>query len=422
MLFCRPYKSVSPAHIDVFLELLDHPHLLCTDVNFACQLFVVLSLLSTAAATATGCSQFISAVSDLRLPYSSISLVCSALEEALNALSILVHGVELPPGRLQYAKPPYPILLIENAPNGTKILQQSDAKNFAFRSAICLCDLLLSLYQFCGGGGFDERCSTTRCLDEGPVGYIVQTCVKTIHISRSFAGSVLSLSAKLERASLKILSAMCSMGLPPDVAELVSVDADMLEFIFAQILDEGRYSPVSCDTAASVLSLISTDWKSREILINNRLLGSLRDSLRKCGPEFSEQLYMWDGSCHQSRWLTVGGQEITIRVWEEIISRVEFWVSRGHSRYILRWFGVLRNLLGHSAERRVACVDLERVLAERDSGVTLEDWMENLARQLPQTETECLDEMHSIRALHRAPSDAAVLQVSTGITTVEPSR
>ena len=413
ILFCRPYSSILPSHIDIFLELLDHPHLLYTDVNFACQLYVVLSSLSTACATPAGCSQLISALSDLRLPYSSTAIACSALDEAVNALSVLIHGEELPPGRLRYAKPPYPILPIDKPLNGTKILQQSDAKIFAFRSAMCLCELLLELYRFCCGA-FEERYSNTRCLDEGSVRYMVQACVKTVHISRSFEGSVLSAAAKLERASLNILSTMTSAGFPPDVTESASVDRDIMELILIEILGEGGCSPGSCDTAARILSFIMTDWRSEEILINNRLLGSLRESLRKCAPEYSEQLYMWDGNCQQSRWLLAGGQEIMMRVWEEVISRVEFWMKRGHARYVLKWLGVLRILLGRSSERRVALVDLERVLTERGPGVTLEDWIENLTRLLPETEVECLDELKSIRAFCRGLSVASDFQGVTG--------
>jgi len=418
ILFCRPCNSILPSHIEVFLELLDHPHLLYTDVNFACQLYVVLSSLSTACTTPTGCSQLISALSDLRLPYSSTALACSALDEAVNALSILIHGDELPPGRLRYSKPPYPILPIEKPVNGTKILQQSDAKIFAFRSAICLCELLLNLYRFCSGA-FEERYSTNRCLNEGSLRYMVQACVKTVHISRSFEGPVLSAAAKLERGSLNVLSTMASVGFPPDVTESPFVDRDVMELILNEILSEGGCSPGSCDSAASILSFIMTDWRSEEILINNKLLGSLRKSLLKCGPEYSAQLYMWDGNCRQTRWLLAGGQEITMRVWEEILSRVEFWMSRGHSHYVLKWFGVLRILLGRSSERRVALIDLERVLIEREPGVTLEDWIENLARLIPETEIECLDEIKSIRALCRGPSGASDFQVSTGTIAVE---
>src|SRR5271170_836698 len=79
ILFCRPYSTVLTAHINSFLELIDHPHLLSTDVNYACQLSVVLSTLSAACANPTNCTHLISSLSELRLPYSSIALICAAL-------------------------------------------------------------------------------------------------------------------------------------------------------------------------------------------------------------------------------------------------------------------------------------------------------------------------------------------------------
>lgn len=247
---------------------------------------------------------------------------------------------------------------------------------------------------------------------------MVQACIKTIHISRSFEGSVLSPAAKLERASLRMLSTISSAGFPSDVT--ASVNAEVLEVIVNEILNEGGCSPASCDTAASILSFIMTDWRSEEILVNNRLVGSIGDSLRKCGPEYSEQLYMWNGSIQQStRWLLAGGREISMRVWEEVLSRVEFWVSRGHSRYVLKWFGVLHALLARSTERREALIDLETVLARRESRVTFDDWIENIANLLPDTALECLDKLKSIYALRQELSGGADFQVFPGITITE---
>jgi len=406
-LFCQRYNSISTSHIDVFLELVDHPHLLYTDVNFACQLYVALSSLSMACAAPSGCSQLISALSDLRLPYSATAITCSALEETVNALCILVHGDALPPGRLRYAKPPYPILPIDKSPNGTKILQQSDAKMFAFRSALCLGEILLDLYRFCYRAS-EDRFTENRGLDEGSIKSMVQACIKTIHISRSFEGLALSLAAKLERTSLRIISTMSSAKFPQDVT--ASVNTDVLELIVNEILCEGGWSPRSCDTAASILSFIMTEWKSDKIIVNNTLLGSIRESLRKCGPEYSEQLNMWNGSLQQSRWLLAGGRTVTMRVWEEVLSRAEFWMSRGHSRYALKWFGVLHTLLARSTERQEAIIGLDSVFAQREPRGTFDDWIENMADLLPEVAIDCIAKLNSICALRRGLSDGMDVQ------------
>jgi hypothetical protein len=417
ILFCRPPNTILSPHVNVFLELIDHPHLLYTDVNFACQLYVVVSTLSTACRLPRGCTQFITALSDLRLPYSSIAVVCSALEEAANALSILVHGDESAPGNLRYAKPPYPILPIDKPPNGAKILQQSDFKVFAFRSAIGLCHLLLRLCRFCSGG-FEERHSAHGYVNDGSLRYIVQACIKTIHLARTFGGSALSLASKLERVSLQILSHFTSVGFPPDMARTASVNIDVTELVLSEILDEGRTSPGQCDTAASILSFLMADWRSEEILINNRLCGSLRESLRKCGPEFTEVLSIWDGNCQQSRWLLAGGRDITMRVWDEALSQVEFWLSRGHSRYTLKWLRVLRVLLARSGEKRSELVELGKIVSGRELGMTFEEWVENMSHILPEAEAECQNEIDELRALCRGYL-AKDSKVSTGMSALK---
>ena len=140
VLFSRPYKNFPSPHINSLLAMIDNPALLWTDVNYACQLCIALSMLSAECSLPTRSAQLISALSERRLPYSLFALVCVALDETVNALSILIHGEELQPGHLRYAKPPFPLLPIERHSNAPKILQQSDIKIFVFRSAIYLCD------------------------------------------------------------------------------------------------------------------------------------------------------------------------------------------------------------------------------------------------------------------------------------------
>ena len=205
LLFNRHYENVPSPHINAVLALIDTPPLLWTDVNYACQLCVALSMLSTDCAIPARCAHLITVLSELRLPYSSQALVCAALDESVNALSVLIHGEELAPGHLRYAKPPYPLLAIEQPANGPKIMQQSDAKIFIFRCAIYLCDLLLHLYRFCNDQFENERSSTNQFLEEGSIRYMVTTCIRAIHVSRSFGGSPVSLAPKLERAAFSLL-------------------------------------------------------------------------------------------------------------------------------------------------------------------------------------------------------------------------
>ena len=303
LLFNGLYENIPSPHINAFLALIDNPSLLWTDVNYACQLCIALSMVSTDCAIPAGSTRLITLLSELRLPYSSHALVCAALDETVNALSVLIHGEELAPGHLRYAKPPFPLLAIERPANGPKIMQQSDAKIFVFRSAIHLCDLLLHLCRFCNDQFENERNSTNQFMDERSIRYMVKACIRAIHVSRSFGGSPVSLAPKLERASLKILSRLVSIGFPPDVTSTSCTDQYITKLVFREVLNEGRCSPRSCDTAASIITFLMTDWRSGDILINNRLTSSLHDSLQNFGPEISELLLMWDGDCDQTQWL-----------------------------------------------------------------------------------------------------------------------
>ena len=414
LLFNGPYENIPSLHINLLLALIDNPSLLWTDVNYACQLCVALSMLSTHCGIPGRSAHLITILSELRLPYSSRALVCAALDETANALSVLIHGEELAPGYLRYAKPPFPLLPIERPANRPKIMQQSDAKIFVFRSAIYLCDLLLHLYRFCNDQFENERNSTIQFMDERSVRYMVKTCIRAIHVSRSFGGSPVSLAPKLERAALKILSRLASIGFPPDVTSAGCTNQNITKLVFQEVLKEGRCSPRSYDTTASIITFLITDWRSGDILINNRLTSSLRDSVRSFGPETSELLLMWDGDCDQAQWLVTCGQDAAFSLWNEVLARLEFWLLRGHSRYTLKWLSALRALLARSTDRRLALVNLENALVERDVGLSFDKWIERISAMLPETEVEAFEEIDGICVLCEELASAEQTGVSTG--------
>jgi hypothetical protein len=417
ILFCRPYNVILSPHINIFLELIDHPNLLWMDVNYACQACVVLSTLKDLCATPANCAQFVSAVSALRLPYSSPALACAALDESLNALSILIHGEELAPGFLRYSKPPFPLMPIDRPVHGSKILQQSDTKIFVYRVAIYLCDLILYLVRFCNDSVDDGCCTADQNMKKESLRYLVKVCIRAIQVSRSVEGSPLSLATKLERASLKILSNISSIGFPSDVTVTGSDNKIILELVLREVIMDGQYSPNNCATAVDLLNYLMTDWRSEDILINNRLTGSWRESLDKLGPELSELLLMWDGDCDQSRWCLGGGEDGSTLVWEEILSRVEFWVLKGHWIYTAKWLCALRTLLGSSTERMAAVIMLENILLERDPDMSLEKWIRTVSAMLPETDVDAFCEIEMICALRQQSVNLEDLAITKGTTT-----
>src|SRR5579859_496994 len=94
-LHCSPQSL--PKHVALLLESIDHPSLLSTDLNYASQFGIALPALSTLSSKNGGCMELINAFSELQLPYSSTAVCCAALDEAVNALSVLEFGEELNP-------------------------------------------------------------------------------------------------------------------------------------------------------------------------------------------------------------------------------------------------------------------------------------------------------------------------------------
>lgn len=384
----------------MLLEIIDHPHLLWTDINYTCQLCIALSTLSYICTGRAGCVHFVTALSELRLPYSCLALICVALDEIANALSVLGHEQELAPGYLRYPRPPFPLSATEKRSNGM-ILQQFDAKTFIFRSAIHLYNLLLHVLQHYETSHEDGRIIPGPTLDKTSTHYVVQTCVRSIHIVRTFRGTPLSLAFKLERECLRVLAKLASIRSLPDLDTTTSGDKDIVELVLHEILSEGQCSPRSCDTAGSILSFLTTEWKPRNILMSNRLLGFFQEMFHKHGPEFSELLQMWDGNREHSHWLLRGGNDTMMSMWEEILSRIEFWILKGHSRYTLKWVSVLRSLLVRSMENSAALVALDDALLQRDAGLSFEKWVDKISELLPETEMETFNEITALRPLRR---------------------
>jgi hypothetical protein len=407
MLFCLPYDDAWSMHIGVFIESIDHPQLLWTEVNFGCQLCVVLSALSTLCLSSRGCTLLVNALSALRLPYSPMALCTAALDEAVNALSILVHGDELSPGYLRYPKPPYPLLPIHGLVDGTQILQQWDSKTFVFRSAIYLCDLLLNLFRFCNQAFDESQKPGELCLDECSLRYVVKACIRTIHFSRTVKNPPLSLGHRLENASLRVLVGLTSVALPVGVGAGPSVDTTAVEVVLNELLNEWKHSPRTFETAGNVLCLLMTSWRSQDILVNNVYVDTLRQALLGRQPELSELLLMWDGSLEHSAWMLGGGRAAMKVVWGEILSRVEFWLRRGHSRYLLKWFGVLRTMLAQCRTREEDMMSLEIAVEEANAGDSFEAWLETTASQLPELDGNIFHEIQAIYAMCRNREAAA---------------
>jgi hypothetical protein len=384
VLFCQPEEQQLTAQIDVLLESIDHPNRLWTEVDFTCQLCVSLSSLASFCSQPLHCSFFIATLSQRRLPYSSIALVCAALDEVVNAISLVTYGDELPPGYLRYARPPYPLLSIDTPANSTKILQQSDAKIFNFRSALSLYDILLYLLHLCSDSSSSDGIAAVSSICQPSIDYIVKTCLRSINVCYPFEEPGLSLASKLERACLRVLTNLAAVGFPSDLTLTSSMNHDTMEMTVRELLGQGCHSPRFCNTSGRFMCSLVNGWRSEEILINNRLVGEFRRCLQKLRPELSDWLSMWDGDSRHIQWMAVGGQEVMETVWDEIFSRIEFWVYRGHSRYALKWLGVLRSMLVQCKDRVSELDLLDYVVSTRYLGSSFETWMQRVFSMLPE--------------------------------------
>lgn len=402
--FCRPANKILSPHIDVLLEAIDHSSLLVADVSYTCQLYAVLSTLASVSTNAAGCASLVTALSDRRLPYSSIALFCATLDEVVSALSLMNHGQEVPPGYLRFVKPPFPYLDIDHPATGTTLLQQSDAKLYIFRSAIFLCEIILHLLRFHVDPFDESQSSGLSRLNGGLTRYVVKTCIRLLNVCRGFAGNSLALNRKLEGAALKILASLVSVEFPTDITSISSLKPPVMEITLEELLTDGHYSPRSCETAAIVLNFLTTDWRSKDLLINNRLVGEFRECLTKLRPEVSEWLSMWDGNIQHAQWLLAGGQCVMMAVWEELISRAEFWIFKGHFKYILKWLTVLRSVLLMCKNRKMELTCLDNIVRERNPDMSFEMWIERISSILSESEAEILEEIEVIVMLcHELP-------------------
>jgi hypothetical protein len=387
-------------HLRMLLELIDNPHLLLSDLNYTCQLSLVLVAISTNCKSPRGCIELISAVSEARIPLSTTALLCSALDQVVVFLSAYTSEDDSISAQLRYPRPPFPLPNIQRLPNGSKIFHQSDINTFALRSAISLCNILEDLYQY-------YHCHSITVpipmpCETPPVKYVIKSSVKAIHIFQGLRGSAWSLPSKAERAALRLLCRIASVGFPVSAEASESRDIHDIELVIQEVISEGSHSPKSYETSLAILSFLCTVWKSDDILISNRLSSAFLRSLRKFTPELSEMLLMWDGDCEQVLWLMRNSIEMEGCVWDEVISRVEFWTAKGHIRYLQKWLIVLRSLLLRQRSDSSA-IELESALASRGSR-SLEAWLEQIAALVSEADPDVLDEIMRIRCLLEGPS------------------
>ena len=392
-------KPNYPFQLRILLELIDNPQLLLSDINYACQLSITLCTISTSCQYPTGCIDFIAAVSEARIPLSSFGLLSSALEELAASLSAYTADDDSSPGQLRYPKPPFPLPTIERLPNGSKIFHRSDAIAFALRSAMSLCNILEKLYAYCRS--YSIRVSGPSAYQTSPVRYVIRSSIKAIHVFRGIQGYPCSVAFKADRAALRLLFRIASVGFPASAVISETTGVDDIELVIQEVITEGTQSPKSFDTSLALLSSLCTAWKSDDILVNNRLSGAFCRCLRKFIPELSEMLLMWDGDCDQILWLMRNATEMRPCVWGEVISRVEFWTAKGHLRYLQRWLIVMRTLLVRQGSVDTSVDDLQAAFVRCGAGRSFEAWLDQIATLVSEADIDIIEEINGIRSLTR---------------------
>ena len=382
----------------ILLQLIDNPQLLLSDINYACQLSITLSTISTSCQYPLGCIDFIAAVSEARIPLSSFGLLSSALDEVAASLSAYTADDDSSPGQIRYPKPPFPLPVIERLPKGSKIFHRSDVIAFALRSATSLCNILEKLCAYCQSHSI--RVSNSLACQTPPVRYVIRSSIKAIHVFRGNQGPC-SLAFKADRAALRLLFRIAAVGFPASAMISETAGVDDIELVIQEVITEGTQSPKSFDTSLALLSSLCTAWKSDDILVNNRLSGAFCRCLRKFIPELSEMLLMWDGDCDQILWLMRNATEMRPCVWGEVISRVEFWTAKGHLRYLQRWLIVMRTLLVRQGSVDTSVDDLQAAFVRCGAGRSFEAWLDQIATLVSEADIDIIEEINGIRSLTR---------------------
>jgi hypothetical protein len=75
-------------------------------------------------------------------------------------------------------------------------------------------------------------------------------------------------------------------------------------------------------------------------------------------------------------------------VWEEILSRVEFWLYRGHSRYTLKWLGVVSRVLVECKDKRSELEILNRIVSGRYIDSSFKSWIQRVLSLLPAADAQ----------------------------------
>jgi len=169
-----------------------------------------------------------------------------------------------------------------------------------------------------------------------------------------------------------------------------------MEVILLELLNTGRLSPLDLNVSANILNFLVRDWKSKEILVNNRFIGCVHESLRKLQSEIGEWLEMWDGGIQHVLWLFSSPPDVARLAWEEMLSRMEHWFLKKHPRYAYKCLNTFHRLLVGCKTKNMDSVDLKAMLLDRQFATSFEAWSRGISEEIPDIATERSQELRVI--------------------------
>jgi hypothetical protein len=389
----------------IIFEALDHPNLLVTDVNFDLHLFVILDAVKALCESSTGYADVATRMTEHVTPYSVPAIFSALQDEVINALSVLNFGEELSPGCLRYSKPPFSLLASERPTYSQSILQFSDPKLLLVRSATCLCDILSRSLQFRVSQYEITPNSVSEHGFNGFEYYITKSSIRVMQSCGNLVGVSSALVSRLEMSVLSVLSRIFCSGFSSSVGFESHQQEKTMKFILLEILALGRLSPRDFDISATLMDFVIADWRSKEILVNNRFVGCIQICLSKLQPELAEWLSMWSGEISHVQWLSIGGENVRKLIWDEILGRLDIWLVKGHYKYTHKWLRSLRVLLAGYNPREREMHNLECVVRARQLDLSFEEWLRNVSSAIPRHEIECFEELRYICKLWRGTTD-----------------